>query len=102
VLVRAANLTAAEDVYDSRGYAVRKDWVNGPNKVFRFVLRSFFDGGYASNYSSFFFMELDAVPLQAFWLDQFAREALCYPTAAIRGSRYLGDSWDMFSHLMAD
>ena len=23
-----------EDVYDSRGYTVRKDWVNGPNKVF--------------------------------------------------------------------
>ncbi len=59
--------TAAEDIYDSRGdlqqfgvgfvgfcgeefslaslawslgYAVRKDWVNGPNKVFRFILSS--------------------------------------------------------------
>lgn len=29
-----------QDVYDSRGYAVRKDWVNGPNKVFRFILHS--------------------------------------------------------------
>ncbi|CAE7714782.1 CSMD1, partial [Symbiodinium pilosum] len=35
--IQAANLTAAEDIYDSRGYAVRKDWVHGPNKVFRFL-----------------------------------------------------------------
>ena len=40
VTISAANLTADEDIYDSRGYAVRKDWVNGPNAVFRFVLRA--------------------------------------------------------------
>ena len=33
-------LWAWKDIYDSRGYTVRKDWVNGPNKVFRFILQS--------------------------------------------------------------
>ncbi|CAJ1411369.1 unnamed protein product [Effrenium voratum] len=69
------------------GYTVRKDWVNGPNSVFRFVLGSFYEGNF-SNYDAFYFMELDAVPVQPWWLEQFVGEALYYPRAAIRGSRY--------------
>lgn len=34
--------------------------------------------------------EIDAVPVRSLWLEQYAVEALCYPPAAIRGSRYLG------------
>ena len=34
--------------------------------------------------------ELDAVPVQPWWLEQFVGEALYYPRAAIRGSRYRG------------
>ena len=34
--------------------------------------------------------EIDAVPVRSYWLEQYALEALCYPSAAIRGSRYLG------------
>ncbi|CAE7240666.1 CSMD1 [Symbiodinium sp. CCMP2456] len=97
VHIRAANLTADEDVYDSRGYAVRKDWVNGPNKVFRYILRSFLDSTLApADYDAFFFMEFDSVPLRSLWLDQLYAEVVIYPRAAIRGSRYRGDSWDPF------
>ncbi|CAK8989567.1 unnamed protein product [Durusdinium trenchii] len=39
-------------------------------------------------------METDAVPVQESWIDQFIQEALHYPRAAIRGSRYRGDRWD--------
>ncbi|CAL1143974.1 unnamed protein product [Cladocopium goreaui] len=96
--IEAANLTAAEDIYDSRGYAVRKDWVNGPNKVFRFILQSFLEKSFVSDYEAFFFMEFDSTPLRPFWLDQFYAEVFQYPRAAIRGSRYRGDSWDNFLH----
>ena len=34
--------------------------------------------------------ETDAVPVQESWIDQFIQEALHYPRAAIRGSRYRG------------
>jgi len=102
--VEAANLTAVEDIYDSRGYTVRKDWVNGPNKVFRFILQSFLQKSFVSsnNYEAFFFMEFDSTPLRPFWLDQFYAEAVHYPRAAIRGSRYRGDSWDNFLHDIPD
>ena len=40
---KPATDSASQDIYDSRGYAVRKDWVNGPNKVFRFILQSSLD-----------------------------------------------------------
>jgi len=97
VHIKAANLTADEDVYDSRGYAVRKDWVNGPNKVFRYILRSFLDNTLApADYYAFYFMEFDSVPLRSLWLDQLYAEVVIYPRAAIRGSRYRGDSWDPF------
>lgn len=110
--MEAANLTADEDIYDSRGYTVRKDWVNGPNKVFRFILRScwalkkdlksalgFLEKSFSSaDYEAFYFMEFDSTPLRSFWLDQFYAEVFHYPRAAIRGSRYRGDSWDNFLH----
>lgn len=96
--IEAANLTAAEDIYDSRGYAVRKDWVNGSNKVFRFILQSFLEKSFVSDYEAFFFMEFDSTPLRPFWLDQFYAEVFQYPRAAIHGSRYRGDSWDNFLH----
>ncbi|CAJ1431512.1 unnamed protein product [Effrenium voratum] len=99
VVLEQANLSADQDVYDSRGYTVRKDWVNGPNSVFRFVLGSFYEGNF-SNYDAFYFMELDAVPVQPWWLEQFVGEALYYPRAAIRGSRYRGDGWDQFIQSM--
>ena len=100
VFVEAANLSAEEDIYDSRGYTVRKDWVNGPNKVFRFILRSFLEKSetFSADYEAFYFMEFDSTPLRPFWLDQFHAEVFHYPRAAIRGSRYRGDSWDNFLH----
>ncbi|CAE7887125.1 unnamed protein product, partial [Symbiodinium microadriaticum] len=93
--VQEANLTAVEDVYDSRGYSIRKAWVTGPNKVFRSVLRAAVDKSFGE-YSHFFYMELDSVPIRADWLQQYVAEALYYPTAAMRGSRYRGDTWDGF------
>ncbi|CAE7294028.1 CSMD1, partial [Symbiodinium pilosum] len=87
VSVREANLTAEED---SRGYAVRSDWVSGPNAVFRFVLGCFLDRT-CGDYSAFYFMEFDAVPIRPGWLEQFILEAFTYPPAAIRGSRYRGE-----------
>ncbi|CAK9059991.1 unnamed protein product [Durusdinium trenchii] len=101
--LEAANLTAQEDVYDSRGYAVRKDWVNGPNKVFRFILHSFLVKAFSSSdYEAFFFMEFDSTPVRPFWLDQFYAEVFHYPSTAIRGSRYRGDSWDNFLHAIPE
>ncbi|CAE7350571.1 CSMD1, partial [Symbiodinium natans] len=102
VFIESANLSATEDVYDNRGYAIRKDWVNGPNSVFRFILGSFFNGTFPATYDSFYFMEIDAVPVRPFWLDQFIAEATIYPRAAIRGSRYRGDSWDSFQTFLPD
>eukprot|EP00439_Symbiodinium_sp_Y106_P055192 s237_g7.t1 len=93
--IEEANLTAMEDVYDSRGYSIRKAWVTGPNKVFRSVLRAAVDQT-VGEYSHFFYMELDSVPVRADWLQQYVAEALYYPAAAIRGSRYRGDTWDGF------
>ncbi|CAE7321555.1 SELP [Symbiodinium sp. CCMP2456] len=93
--VQEANLTAIEDVYDSRGYSIRKAWVTGPNKVFKSVLRAAVDKT-VGEYSHFFYMELDSVPVREGWLLQYVAEALYYPTAAIRGSRYRGDTWDGF------
>ncbi|CAE7249816.1 CSMD1, partial [Symbiodinium natans] len=95
MFIHEANLTAWEDIYDSRGYSVHKGWVAGPNKVFRSVLRSFVDKAFGE-YSHFYFMEFDAVPVRAEWLQQFVAEALYYPPAAIRGSRYRGDTWDNY------
>ncbi|OLP79636.1 hypothetical protein AK812_SmicGene40049 [Symbiodinium microadriaticum] len=162
-----ANLTAVEDVYDSRGYSIRKAWVTGPNKARareicpyeygsydfgEFMVLKLFVGymltviyGLRSSdpffelllllgacladfamvmrlegselpasfvaqmpeidalcdksfgeYSHFFYMELDSVPIRADWLQQYVAEALYYPTAAMRGSRYRGDTWDGF------
>eukprot|EP00439_Symbiodinium_sp_Y106_P040471 s2369_g4.t5 len=93
--VQEINLTSSEDIYDRRGYEIRRDWVHGPNTVFRTLLRNFIDRAWG-NYSHFYFMEFDAVPVRSNWLDQFILEALRYPDAAIRGSHYRGDTWDTF------
>ncbi|CAE7224662.1 CSMD1, partial [Symbiodinium natans] len=93
--IHQANLTSYEDIYDARGYEVRRDWVNGPNLVFRAVLKNFMDGTFG-NYSHFYYMEFDAVPVREMWMDQFVTEALFYPEAAIRGSHFRGDTWDTF------
>lgn len=87
---------------------MRRDWVNGPNSVFRFILGSFFNQSYPDMpaYDAFYFMdpccllslfqvlksgeEMDAIPVREAWLDQFVLEALDYPRAAIRGSAYRG------------
>jgi len=100
VLVKSANLTAAQDTYDksvTENKAV--NWVNGPNEVFRYVLGNFVDQKFDTGYDAFYYMELDSTPVRAAWLDQFVLEALPsaqFPRAAIRGSAYKGDSWDIF------
>lgn len=93
-----ANLTAEEDVYDMRGYSARNDWANGPNRVFSFVTRSFYDGTFGS-YDAFYFMELDAVPVRGNWLQQLVEEAYD-DSMAVRGSRYRGDTWDAYLRLL--
>lgn len=96
-----ARLSQSEDVYDSRGYAARSDWANGPNSVFMYVMRSFKDGTFG-DYHAFYFMEFDAVPVRAGWLYTLVHEAYD-PQMAIRGSRFRGDTWDGFlSYLPAD
>ncbi|CAE7811653.1 unnamed protein product [Symbiodinium sp. KB8] len=37
---------------------------------------SFFNGTFPASYDSFYFMEIDAVPVRPFWLDQFIAEAV--------------------------
>jgi len=100
LFVHSANLTAAQDTYDksvTENKAV--NWVNGPNEVFRYVLGHFVDQKFEMQYDAFYYMELDSTPVRAAWLDQFVLEALPskqFPKAAIRGSAYKGDSWDVF------
>jgi len=108
LFVHSANLTAAQDTYDktvTKNKAV--NWVNGPNEVFRYVLGNFVDQTWEmGTYNAFYYMELDSTPVRAAWLDQFVLEALPseqFPNAAIRGSVYKGDSWDVFrSELPSD
>ncbi|CAE7212679.1 unnamed protein product [Symbiodinium natans] len=98
----SANLNPEQDVYDSNGYTTNKHWVSGPNHVFKSVMDAMFTGAYMDMYDSFFLMEMDAVPIKDYWLDQFEKEAheVADNNVAIRGSQYLGDKWDLFKHMM--
>ncbi|CAE7554786.1 unnamed protein product [Symbiodinium natans] len=97
----SVKLTPEEDQYDVHGYSVNRHWVQGPNSVFTSIMSAMLTGD-LRGYDAFFFMEMDAVPIKAGWLEQFEKEALEMPTQnmAIRGSKYLGHKWDAFKHLM--
>ncbi|CAE7194110.1 unnamed protein product [Symbiodinium sp. CCMP2592] len=98
----SAKLAPEEDHYDDQGYAMNRHWVSGPNMVFQHVVEAMFSGAFAGEYDSFFWMEMDAVPVKANWLDKFVEEAAEMPAMnmAIRGSLYEGANWQMFSHMM--
>ncbi|CAE7037267.1 unnamed protein product [Symbiodinium natans] len=98
----SAGLNPEQDVYDSNGYTTNKHWVSGPNHVFKSIMDAMFTGAYMDMYDSFFLMEMDAVPIKDYWLDQFEKEAheVADGNIAIRGSQYLGDKWDLFKHMM--
>lgn len=67
-------------------------WVGFKGLPFLFLGACFLGVDCSQGFDHLFFLrqEIDAVPGRALWLDQYAREALCYEAAAIRGSRYLG------------
>ncbi|CAE7906190.1 unnamed protein product, partial [Symbiodinium necroappetens] len=98
----SAMLAPEEDQYDEQGYAMNKHWVSGPNMIFKHVVEAMFTGAFAGEYDSFFWMEMDAVPVMANWLDKFVEEAAEMPAMnmAIRGSPYYGANWLMFSDMM--
>ncbi|CAE7351814.1 unnamed protein product, partial [Symbiodinium pilosum] len=100
----SAMLNPEQDVYDSNGYTTNKHWVSGPNTVFKSIMDAMYMGPYKGMYDSFFLMEMDAVPIKQYWLDQFEMEAHEMPAQnmAVRGSQYLGDKWDLFKHMMPD
>ena len=100
----SAMLNPEEDVYDSNGYTTNKHWVKGPNTVFKSIMDAMYTGSYMNMYDSFFLMEMDAVPIKNYWLDQFEMEAHEMPgqNMAVRGSQYLGDKWDLFKQMMPD
>ncbi|CAE7254144.1 unnamed protein product [Symbiodinium pilosum] len=98
----SAMLNPEQDVYDSNGYTTNKHWVSGPNTVFKSIMDAMYTGTYKGMYDAFFLMEMDAVPLKHYWLEQFETEAHEMPdmNIAVRGSQYLGDKWDLFKHQM--
>ena len=100
----SAMLNPEQDVYDSNGYTTNKHWVSGPNTVFKSIMDAMYAGPYMNMYDSFFLMEMDAVPIKNYWLDQFEMEAHEMPdnNMAVRGSQYLGDKWDLFKHMMPE
>jgi len=100
----SAKLSPEEDMYDDQGYVSNKHWVKGPNTVFKSILEAFFYGEYMGEYSNFFLMEMDAVPIMSGWLDVYMSEAMDMSAmgSAVRGSQYLGDKWDLFKHVMPE
>ena len=62
--------TPKEDIYDKRQKGRMLDWVAGPNKVFRTVYQKMHE----KQFETMFLMELDALPLQDFWLDTLLEE----------------------------
>ncbi|CAE7476983.1 unnamed protein product [Symbiodinium sp. CCMP2592] len=84
----SAKLSPEEDHYDDQGYATNRHWVSGPNMIFKHIVEAMFTGAFAGEYDSFFWMEMDAVPVMANWLDKFVEEAAEMPAMnmAIRGS----------------
>ncbi|CAL1128066.1 unnamed protein product [Cladocopium goreaui] len=67
------------------------------NGVFRRLLSRFYAGDFMADYDAFFFMEIDAVPVRAWWIEQLLLETVETKTAtasAIRGSGYRGDLFE--------
>ncbi|CAE7351799.1 unnamed protein product, partial [Symbiodinium pilosum] len=100
----SAMLNPEQDVYDSNGYTTNKHWVSGPNTVFKSIMDAMYMGDWKGMYDAFFLMEMDAVPIKHYWLEQFEMEAaeMKPGNMAVRGSQYLGDKWDLFKHMMPE
>ena len=75
----STGLMAEEDQYDEQGYATNRHWVTGPNMVFMRSTEAFYTGAFLGEYSSIFWMEMDAVPVMSGWLDKFEEEAAEMP-----------------------
>ena len=75
----SARLVEEEDQYDEQGYAMNKHWVTGPNMVFMRSMEAFYTGDFVGEYSTIFWMEIDAVPVMSNWLDKFQEEAAEMP-----------------------
>eukprot|EP00913_Durusdinium_trenchii_P011656 g10947.t1 len=73
-----------------------------PRHVGRAVLRIARGSAPPSSSTRLAAQEFDSTPVRPFWLDQFYAEVFHYPSTAIRGSRYRGDSWDNFLHAILE
>jgi hypothetical protein len=111
-------LTQAEDKYNESLQTSDVMWVNGPNAqvchpgsssqgvrylVSHIVVTKFrrtFAAVKNSTYETFYFMEADSYPQVGGWLDLLLHEIEQLRPFGILGSKYKGNVWDSFIHLM--